>query len=78
MTVTFEVHDAEEMKLIANLLSQLDKLGVPVHVVKPKTTAKKAKRPEPGIAKKLHSIVKLPEGFDYKIFIADEILSRHG
>ncbi len=77
MTVTIQLNNSEDFKLLEPLLRLIQESGVKVHIsseVKPENG--KPKSPA-GLADKLHGIVSLPADFDYKSFMADELLKKH-
>jgi hypothetical protein len=77
MTVTIQLNSAEDFKLLEPLLRLIRESGVKVHVsseMKPENG--KLKSPG-GLVDKLHGIVSLPADFDYKSFMADELLKKH-
>lgn len=79
MTVSFQLNTPEELSLITSMLLQLKQSGIPIQVIEPNLSIKKGQpRSSKGIAKRLHGIIKLPTDFDYKSFIADELLAKHG
>jgi hypothetical protein len=78
MTVTIQFNTPEDFKLVEPLLRLFKEYGVRVQVAtdlpsEKKTQGKKPTDPD----KKLHGIIRLPEGFDYKSFMANELLEKH-
>ena len=78
MTASFQLHNAEEINLLSSLLLQLKKAGIHIQVIHPDTAAKHQKKINSGITERLYGIVKLPLDFDYKSFLANELLTKHG
>lgn len=88
MTVSFHLDGQEEITLLTSLLTQLQKAGVKFQVIYPdKQTIKddkaevKVETPvvkSPRLSDELHGIINLPEGFDYKSFLSEAVLSKHG
>lgn len=78
MTVSFQVHNTEELNLITSMLLQLKQSGVSIQVVQPDVPVKHQVEKYAGITERLYGIVKLPANFDYKSFIANELLTKHG
>jgi len=77
MTVTIQLNNSEDFKLLEPLLRLIRESGVKVQVsseMKPENG--KPKSPG-GLADKLHGIFSLPADFDYKSFMADELLKKH-
>ena len=60
MTVSFQLHNAEEINLISSLLLQLKQAGIHIQVIHPDTAAKHQKKINSGITERLYGIVKLP------------------
>ncbi len=78
MTISFQIHNTEEMNLIASLLLQLKQSGVAINIVSPDFPQRPKKAINTGISKRLHGVIQLPVNFDYKSFMATELLSKHG
>ena len=77
MTVTIQLNSAEDFKLLEPLLRLIRESGVKVQVsseMKPENSKPKSLG---GLADKLRGIVSLPADFDYKSFMADELLKKH-
>lgn len=78
MTVTIQFNTPEDIKLVEPLLRLFKEHGVRVQVAANLSSAAKkpVNKPKEAI-RKLHGIVRLPEDFDYKAFMASELLSKH-
>ncbi len=78
MTVTIQFSTPEDFKLVEPLLRFFKEHGVPVQVAADRLpTPKKTEKKPKGAGKKLHGIVRLPDDFDYKAFMASELLNKH-
>lgn len=78
MTVTIQFNSPEDFKLVEPLLRLFKEYGVRVQVAADLPSAAKKPENKPNEAgRKLHGIVRLPEDFDYKAFMASELLSKH-
>jgi len=78
MTVTIQFNTPEDFKLVEPLLRLFKEHGVRVQVAADlPSAAKKSERKAKGTSRNLHGIVQLPNDFDYKAFMASELLSKH-
>jgi hypothetical protein len=78
MTVTIQFNSPEDFKLVEPLLRLFKEHGVRVQVADDlPSAAKKLENKPKRKGKKLHGIVRLPDDFDYKAFMASELLSKH-
>jgi hypothetical protein len=83
MVVTIQLQNAEDLQWIEPLMQLLKKANVKVKFkgssnvkrvgAKP-SVKKQATTP---ITEQLQGIISLPNGFDYKAFMADELLKKH-
>ncbi len=78
MTVTIQINTPEDFKLMEPLLRLIREQGGAIQVstdslAKSENPVKKSK----GLAERLHGIVNLPNSFDYKTFMAAELLKKH-
>jgi hypothetical protein len=79
MTITIQINTAEDVKALESLLPIFKKHGVTVHLMDG-TSPSTGKTPKMRLEafRKLHGIIDLPENFDYKAFISDELMKKHG
>jgi len=77
MTVTIQLNSAEDFKLLEPLLRLIRESGVKVQVSSEMKPENGKPNSPGGLADKLHGIVSLPADFDYKTFMADELLKKH-
>lgn len=81
MTVSFQLHNAEELNILTAVLIQLKQAGIPVQVIQTERTVPILKK-TPFEVSHLYGIIRLPTNFDYKAFMADtvatELLKKHG
>jgi hypothetical protein len=79
MTITIQINTAEDVKALESLMPIFKKHGVTVHLMD-NTFPSTGKTPNMRLEafRKLHGIIDLPENFDYKAFISDELMKKHG
>ena len=79
ITITIQINTAEDVKALESLLPIFKKHGVTVHLMD-STSPSTGKTPDMRLEAlhKLHGIIDLPENFDYKSFIADELMKKNG
>lgn len=76
MTVTIQLNNSEDFKLLEPLLRLIRESGVRVHISSEMKLENGKQKSPGGLADKLHGIVSLPADFDYKAFMADELLKK--
>lgn len=82
MTITIQLNKEEELKLLKPLLAMLREADVSIQVL-PERSFKAASldtqsnKSSGKISDKLHGILQLPAGFDYKAIIAEELQQKH-
>lgn len=77
MTVTIQLNNTEDLKLLEPLLRLFRESGVHVHVSSEVKPENGNPTPPGDLTNKLHGIISLPAGFDYKSFLADDLLKKH-
>jgi hypothetical protein len=83
MVVTIHFQTAEDLKWIEPLMQLLRQSNVKVDfkgstsLKRPLTKAPTRKQNNTPITEQLQGIISLPEGFDYKEFMGDELLKKY-
>ena len=82
MTVIIQLNKSEDLKLLKPLLAMFQEAGVSVQVLpevaakddKPATLSKKKLSK---LSDKLHGVLQLPAGFDYKNLLSEALLQKY-
>jgi uncharacterized protein YecE (DUF72 family) len=80
MAITIQFNANDDPKVLESLLALFREAGVTVQVVaKPKTKKldQQRKPKNNGLAERLHGVLKLPPGFDYKSALSENLLKKH-
>ena len=83
MTISIQLQATDDLKMLEPLLQMLRQFEVNVEI-KPGPTRARRKKPvrsdrsTTDLIERLHGVVRLPEGFDYKSAIATKILDKYG
>ncbi len=83
MTISIQLQTADDLKLMEPLLQLLRQFEVNVKITSGSSISRqkksaRSKRPEAGIVERLHGVVQIPDGFDYKTALTTELLNKYG